>query len=215
MKKIFPAAAAALALAGCVTAPPPRFAPYSPPPGNMHHAQGRVAAQKADEPTPHVAEVKPLRKGELTAQNVENYMDAQERELRTALRGRGIVVSRVGDNLAIVIPSDSLFAGDSDALSGRGRTVLTRIALYVRKYDSTRISINGFTDSTGTAAQANQKTQTRADAVRRALAADGVDSRRIDAKGLGAQNARVPTAANVAEPRNRRVEIEISPILKG
>lgn len=216
MQKIVPTVAAVLTLAGCAAPPPPRVSEYPVPPASLHQTEVRAAAKpKVGETVPHVAEVKPLGKGELTAQNVENYMDAQEKELRAALRGSGTVVSRVGDNLAIRLNDDSLFSSDSEALSGRGRSVLARIALDVRKFDSTRISVNGFTDSRGTLAQAKHKSELRAEAVKKALAADGVDSRRIEAKGFGAENARVATAVNVAEPRNRRIEIQISPLMKG
>jgi outer membrane protein OmpA-like peptidoglycan-associated protein len=215
MKKIVAAASATLALASCVAAPPPRVTEYPYSPAPVHHPEGRLPAKPKEEASSRVAEVKALGKGELTAQNVENYMDAQEKDLRAALHGSGTVISRVGDKLALVIPADFLFSGTSDALSGKGRTVLTKIALDVRKFDSTRISVSGFTDSRGTTAQAKQQSESRADAVKKALATDGVDARRIEARGFGAENARVPTAANVAEPRNRRVEIEISPLMKG
>jgi outer membrane protein OmpA-like peptidoglycan-associated protein len=220
MKIIIPFAAMMLGLVACVAGPPtppPRSVTEYPAalPTAVHHPEARAAIQQNTEETRQHADVKPLGKGELTAQNVEPYMDAQERELRIALRGSGTVVSRVGDNLAVRIPAAALFSGDSDAISGDGRAILTKIALDVRKYDSTRISVSGFTDTRGTPAQAKQNSERRAKAVKDTLATDGVNSRRIDAKGLGAENARVPTAANVAEPRNRRVEIEISPVMKG
>ena len=216
MKEFLPVAAGVFVLAGCASTPPSRIAQYSPSPGIAHPQTAAAPKSSAEEHASlRVAAVKPIGKGELTAQNVENYMDAQEKELRSALRAKGTVISRVGDDLAIVVPAGSLFLGDSDKLSGKGQTVLSRIAFDVRKYDSTRISIKGFTDSKGTAAESKQSSELRAQAVKKALATDGVSSQRMVAKGFGAENARIPTGANVAEPRNRRVEIEISPIMKG
>ena len=60
-----------------------------------------------------------------------------------------------------------------------------------------------------------EKSELRAEAVKKALAADGVDSHRIEARGFGAGNLRIPTAANVTEPRNRRIEIDFAPRVKG
>ena len=47
----------------------------------------------------------------------------------------------------------------------------------------------------------------RADTVKAALVKDGVPSSAIDESWHGKENPRVPTAAGVREPQNRRVEI--------
>jgi outer membrane protein OmpA-like peptidoglycan-associated protein len=211
MKKAM-AAAMILGLAGCAGTPP-RTAEYlSPPPRSVHHAATAPAQTKTG--AERLATVKPLGRGELTAQTVETYMDLQEKELRAALRGSGTTVSRIGDGVALVIPADTLFSGDTDELTARGRNVLTRISLDARKFDSTRIFVSGFTDTREMPGGSRQKSESRADAVKKALAADGVDSHRIEAKGFGAENLRIPTAANVAEPRNRRIEIDFAPRMK-
>jgi outer membrane protein OmpA-like peptidoglycan-associated protein len=212
MKKAL-SAAMVFGLAGCV-ASPPRVVEYPPPPRPAHHVAPSTG-QRPETAAARGANVKPLGQGELTAQTVENYMDAQEKELRAALRGSGTTVSRIGDGVAILLPADILFSGDTDALTVKGRNVLTRIALDARKFDSTRIFVSGFTDTKEMPGGNRQKSELRADAVKKALAADGVDLHRIEAKGFGAENPRIPTAANVAEPRNRRIEIDFAPRMKG
>ena len=201
--------------AGCM-APPPRVSDYPPPPRESPPPRPEHHAAANPEPAPaRLATVKPLGKGVLTAQTVENYMDNQERELRAGLRGSRIIVSRVGDNLALVIPADALFPGTSDDLSEKGQNVLTRIAFAARKFDSTQLSVSGFTDAKGTPLQNRQQSERRAEAVKKALAGDGVDVHRIEAKGYGSDNPRIPTPPGVSESRNRRVEIEIAPLMKG
>jgi outer membrane protein OmpA-like peptidoglycan-associated protein len=195
------ATAILLGLAGCA-APPPRFA-ESPLPGRIHHAPP-AAEQRPEQTAPRIADVKPLGRGELTTKTVEDYMDAQEKELRAKLRGSHIIVSRIGDNIAVAIPADALFSENADSLSGSGLAVLARITINLRKFDSTRISVRG-ADAKETPAQ-QQRSETRAQAVRMALVADGIDSRRVETKTLGSDN--------LVQSRSRRIEIDISPRVK-
>ncbi len=201
--------AGAVALAGCMTAPPPR-GPAStygaPPPPPVAEAQPR--------PLVRPPAIKPLGEGVLTAKAAEGYMDQEETDLRAHLRGSGIVVSRMGDNLVLNILSDTLCGPNSVTLDARGETLLGTIALDLRRFDSTQIVINGYTDATGTDEQNLKVSQKRADAVAKALTDSGVDAHRVAAKGFGAEILRVPTGPNVAEPRNRRIEIRITPRIK-
>ena len=56
--------------------------------------------------------------------------------------------------------------------------------------------------------------QKRADAVVKQLADDGLEQKRVAGKGFGDEILKIPTGPNVAEPRNRRIEIRISPLVK-
>jgi outer membrane protein OmpA-like peptidoglycan-associated protein len=147
----------------------------------------------------------------LTAQKVEAYTDTEEAELRAALRGSGAIVGRLANDLVINMKSDVLFAVNSPSFSGRAGEIVEDVALVLRKYDSTQLQVNGYTDTTGSPDHNLQLSQARANAIAKALADDGVDAHRILARGFGEKGLKIPTGDNVNEPRNRRIEIRISP----
>ncbi|HEY1613170.1 MAG TPA: OmpA family protein [Rhizomicrobium sp.] len=202
----------ALALSGCVMEPPGpgprRMPPPPPPPQALHEAE--TAPRPLQGPPP----VKSLGMGMLTAQAAGGYIDREEAELRAELKGRAIVVTRSGDNLVLNIPSDSLFGINSVVLNAKGMDVLQTVALDLRKFDSTQIVVNCYTDTTGTDDLNLKVSQKRADGVAGALTRDGVDSHRVAAKGFGAEILKVPTGPGKNEPRNRRIEIRITPKVK-
>lgn len=102
---------------------------------------------------------------------------------------------------------DLAFAPGQSKLRAEASDSLAKVAEFVGQDPAKRIRIEGHTDSTG-GANANQVlSQKRAEAVRDALAALGVDASRMTAVGVGAEQ---PVASNVnAEGRakNRRVDV--------
>ncbi len=198
--------------AGCAETPhysypPPSEAPMAPQPARP--APVYVA------PTPPPRPVKPLGVGALTAKNVGGYMDGEERELRADLRRSGVGISRPGDEITLYLRSDILFAPNSQHLTARSAQILSAIAAVLIKYDSTFLTVNGYSDTMGPPDRAIQLSQERADAVAQALKEAGIDARRIVTHGLGATHLKIPTGPNVSEPRNRRVEILIQPRMAG
>jgi outer membrane protein OmpA-like peptidoglycan-associated protein len=203
-------AAAVLALAGCAT---PRPSHYDYPPSYYPPPPPSYTPPRAPARTPDVVvhNVKPLGAGVLTAQKVEAYTDTEEAELRAALRGSGATVGRLANDLVVNMKSDVLFAVNSPAFSGRAGEIVEDVALVLRKYDSTQLQVNGYTDTAGSLDHNLQLSQARANAIAKALADDGVDAHRILARGFGEKGLKIPTGDNVNEPRNRRIEIRISP----
>jgi outer membrane protein OmpA-like peptidoglycan-associated protein len=140
------------------------------------------------------------------------YMDRQEEELRKELRAAGVSVERRGDTIALNLQNDILFGVGSSTLSSRSEEVLRAVAIVLKKYDETRVNVHGFTDTTGTSARNEALSQQRAEAVAASLARNGVTSARLNTRGMGEKNLKVSTADNVAEARNRRVEIVLEPM---
>ncbi|MEM1202798.1 MAG: OmpA family protein [Acidobacteriota bacterium] len=100
------------------------------------------------------------------------------------------------------------FASASDRLLPESERVLDRIARLLRDHDA-GIEVQGHTDASGNAEFNQRLSQQRAEAVRNALVARGVDGVRLRATGFGSSR---PVADNdTAEGRrqNRRVEFQI------
>ena len=140
------------------------------------------------------------------------YMDRQEEELRKELRAAGVSVERRGDTIALNLQNDILFGVGSSQLESRAQEVLRAVAIVLKKYDETRVNVHGFTDTTGTAARNTELSQRRAQVVADELMSNGVSSGRLNTRGMGETNLKVSTADNIAEARNRRVEIVLEPM---
>jgi outer membrane protein OmpA-like peptidoglycan-associated protein len=194
MQKKILAVVAVLVLAGCQTpqtVPPPPTTPSGPP-------------------VPHRAEQPPLppihSAGPLTKPMVATYMDAQEADLREYLRGQNVLVSRRGDGLAVTLQSDRLF--DNGEISDWGDAFLRAMVLVLGHYDHSLIEVNGYSDAGASPDAAIAASQKRAKAVADGLAHYGIAANRLTVNGLGAVNLRV---ANASDPKNRRIEIKITP----
>lgn len=147
--------------------------------------------------------------GPLKSAMVENYMDAEERDLRAHLRAPGVAVLRIGDEIVLSFRDAVLFAGDS--LSEEGRGALERVAEFMRHYDHTAVAVGGYTDTSGTPEENLAQSQKRAKLVADTLIKDGVAAPRVGATGYGATHLKIATGPDVKEPRNRRIEIRIVP----
>lgn len=111
----------------------------------------------------------------------------------------------------IVIRRQVNFATDSAEILPDSIPLLTEIAdVLLRNPDIRRVEIQGHTDDRGGREHNMDLSQRRADAVRDWLIAAGVDSSRLEGRGYGDSEPRVPnlTAANRA--RNRRVQFMIT-----
>ncbi|WP_156839683.1 OmpA family protein [Novosphingobium aquimarinum] len=137
--------------------------------------------------------------------------DKQIRELKEQTAGSGVDVSDTGDGILLNLP-DVTFAVDSTAISPSFQTTLSRVAQSMNQYPNSLIDVYGHTDSTGSDSYNMDLSKRRADAVARYLIAQGVNSARIQAQGMGET---YPIADNTTEQgraANRRVEIKITPV---
>ena len=142
---------------------------------------------------------------------IGNYMDQQEADLRQQLRSAGVTVERRGDDIALEMQDDILFRLNSAYIEPRAQEIINSVSLVLKKYPETTVGVYGFTDTTGTQDYNARLSQDRAVAVADELVRYGVDPRRINVHGFGESNLRIPTADNVEEVRNRRVEILLQP----
>jgi outer membrane protein OmpA-like peptidoglycan-associated protein len=198
-----------LLAAGCAgsrPAPPP---PPAPPPQNVFillpDADGRVGkitvsnaggSQTLDAP------------GQATA-----VQDAQSAPTTPAVLETAEVEALVGVALGAqpTAPVHFIlyFEADSTNLTPASQADRSRIAEAIRERSSVDTSVVGHTDTRGDEKRNYELGLRRAQAVSALLAAAGVDPGMLDITSHGKTNLLVPTADNVAEPRNRRVEVTV------
>ncbi|CAG0965851.1 putative lipoprotein YiaD [Methylophilaceae bacterium] len=138
-------------------------------------------------------------------------MEAQKQEMEQATAGTGVEVTQTEDNrLKLDIPSDVSFDTNRADIKPNFRPILDKFASTLVDNPSTKVTIIGHTDSSGTDAINNPLSVNRAASTRDYLAARGVQASRIGIDGRGSREpiAANDTAANRA--KNRRVEIFVA-----
>jgi len=149
--------------------------------------------------------------GAITGAAIGNYMDKQEQEFRKELAGSGIDVVREGDNIRLVMPSNITFPVGKSYISTGFHNTLDAIAKVLKKYDKTLLSIEGHTDSTGSA-EFNQKlSEQRAESVKSYLVNKTIMPERLRTIGYGESKPLVSNNTPENRALNRRVEIQIIP----
>jgi outer membrane protein OmpA-like peptidoglycan-associated protein len=101
------------------------------------------------------------------------------------------------------------FVFGTDTLTPESVEALGKIAAEVTGRPAAEIVAIGHTDRVGSDQQNDALSLQRAERVRQELISLGVSPDRIAAVGRGEREPLVPTADEVAEPRNRRVEITV------
>lgn len=101
------------------------------------------------------------------------------------------------------------FESNGNRLSVGADTVLAEMRAALAALPAAEVVITGHTDRVGTVDANDRLSLARAEAVREMLAAGGVPPRAMTVAGRGEREPAVPTADEVAEARNRRVEIKI------
>ena len=150
--------------------------------------------------------------GALAGGAVGNYMDRQQAELRAHLRGTGVSVTRMGNNITLNMPGNITFQSNSSDLNGSFFRVLDGVDIVLKKYEKTVIEVAGHTDNVGSDEYNQALSERRANSVAQYLEAHGLRSDRVITVGAGETR---PVASNdTPEGRqvNRRVELTLTPL---
>lgn len=130
---------------------------------------------------------------------------AKERQELSDLKAR-----QTARGLELTLASDLLFNTGSSTLKAGGTLQLNRLADFMQSNPKTRVMIEGYTDSTGTAAFNEELSQARAQAVAGALESAGVPAERIQTVGRGRNFPVASNATPEGRQQNRRVDIVLS-----
>ena len=101
------------------------------------------------------------------------------------------------------------FLENRDELTPESKPTLTRVIEEIARLPAPEIVVSGHTDRVGTVARNDALSLQRAGRMRDELVKAGVDPAKIRVEGRGEREPLVPTPDEVAEPRNRRVEINV------
>lgn len=103
------------------------------------------------------------------------------------------------------------YATGSMEVSGEGVAALNKAIAEAGRANGARLVINGHTDRVGDETLNMEVSQARAEKIKNAMVRAGMDAGAIEIYAFGESDPKVPTADEVAEPANRRVEILINP----
>ena len=137
------------------------------------------------------------------------YMDKQEEKLRENVRTAEIV--REGDQLIVKFQSGLLFDVNRADLKPDSQRGLRDFAEVLKEFPDTDLTIEGHTDSDGSAKYNQQLSSKRADSVASFLDKAGVAAERMQPYGYGEERPIAPNETSWGRELNRRVEIKIDP----
>jgi outer membrane protein OmpA-like peptidoglycan-associated protein len=156
--------------------------------------------------------------GGLAGGAVGYYMDSQKKDLEKALapeRDAGVIqIEKMPQNaLRVTMTDQTAFAVDSAEIKPRFHSSMDKISTVLNKYGKTELNIVGYTDSTGSAQHNQALSERRAQAVQTYFLQRNVVPQRLSAQGQGENNPRASNATDEGRQLNRRVEINIIPIV--
>jgi outer membrane protein OmpA-like peptidoglycan-associated protein len=171
--------------------------------------QAQTAQQRAQEAqqqaqTAH-QQAEAERQRALQAQTDQDRLQKELATLQARQTKQGLVLS----------PREILFNPGSAVLQPGAEPAIRRLADFLKNNPERNVLVEGFTDSTGSAALNQQLSEQRADAVRLALINDGVDASRVQIRGLSDAQPLASNDSSAGRLVNRRVQIVISNVSEG
>jgi len=141
------------------------------------------------------------------AQRAQARLDARDQQIKQL---QDSLNAKQTDRGTVVTFGDVLFATDRADLKSSGLVNINKLAQFLSENPDRKVIVEGYTDSTGTAAHNQSLSERRAGSVRTALVKMGVDPARIVAQGYGKEYPVAENTSASGRAMNRRVEVTIS-----
>jgi len=132
-------------------------------------------------------------------------MDKQAKELEKIAETK-----RTEQGLVTKLKSDILFDTGKSDLKPAAHENLKQMATIMKKYPENILTVNGYTDSTGSQKVNEEISRKRAEAVKNALVINGMPANTISTQGLGPANPVADNKSSDGRMKNRRVEIQVT-----
>ena len=151
--------------------------------------------------------------GQALAGETARREDADKRAAQAAADlARFATVKQEPRGMVITLSGSVLFTSANWALLPEAQSKLSDVAAALEKQSPTsKISVEGYTDSQGGASYNLTLSQKRADSVRTYLVSHGIASDRVTAQGMGLASPIADNASPEGRANNRRVEIVVQP----
>jgi outer membrane protein OmpA-like peptidoglycan-associated protein len=130
--------------------------------------------------------------------------DAQIKQLQASLNAKQT------ERGTLVTFGDVLFDFNKADLKSSGLVDINKLAQFLQENSDRKVIVEGYTDSSGSAAYNQSLSERRANSVRIALVKMGVSPERIVAQGYGKEYPVADNTSNSGRAQNRRVEVTIS-----
>ena len=134
------------------------------------------------------------------AQDRVRQLEAQLRDIEGKQTERGLLVTL----------GDVLFAFNKAELTPQAAPRLDKLARFLSQFPQRKLLVEGYTDAVGTDAYNMDLSERRAEAIREALVARGIDTTRVVTKGYGKAYPVADNASVDGRAVNRRVEVVIA-----
>ncbi len=159
--------------------------------------QARLQAQQAQQQARQTQEELDRARTELQRRDMQ---DALARLANTRTTERGLIVTLPG----------IFFDTGKTALKPGAKNTLEKIATEIKKDSNVKVSVEGHTDSVGSAAKNQTLSEKRAQAVENYLVSVGVPTDKITAAGKGEAEPVATNKTKAGQQQNRRVELVIT-----
>jgi outer membrane protein OmpA-like peptidoglycan-associated protein len=166
--------------------------------------EAEAAAREAD------AAARELEVQARAAEEQARAAQAAEERSRDLERELEDLEARDTDRGLVLTLGDVLFDTGAATLKPGAATTIDRLAQFMRDYPERSVRIEGHTDAAGSDETNQALSERRAQAVREALVARGLDAGRIDTLGYGEARPIAGNDSPAGRQQNRRVEIVVS-----
>ena len=128
---------------------------------------------------------------------------------KTYVKGADLAVEEIEVGKPYTI-KDILYTTASAELNKKAQFILENFALFLKENPKVEIMIQGHTDNEGNDQLNLELSERRAKGVKDFLIAQGIASKRLEAKGFGETQPKVPNTSDANKAQNRRTDFVIT-----